>query len=156
MSCRYLKTVWAFKLYSIVNLKSKNMPFFHLSQKECKNSIELLFTYVESYILLRITKLMKKNLNIAMYLPYSIIKTLVLRKHNNSFHIIFFKHLYWCIIALQWCVSFCCITKWISYTYTYIPIPPPSCVSLPPSLSHPSRWSESPKLISLCYAAASH
>ena len=26
--------------------------------------------------------------------------------------------------------------------YTYIPISPPSCVSLPPSLSHPSRWRE--------------
>ena len=23
----------------------------------------------------------------------------------------FFKHLYWSIIALQWCVSFCYITK---------------------------------------------
>ena len=57
--------------------------------------------------------------------------------------------------ALQWCVSFCCITKWISYTYTYMPISPPSCVSLPPSLSHPSRWSESTELTSLCYAAAS-
>ena len=30
----------------------------------------------------------------------------------------FFKHLYWSIIALQWCVSFCFITKLISYTYT--------------------------------------
>ena len=28
--------------------------------------------------------------------------------------------------------------------------------SLPPSLSHPSRWSQSTELISLCYAAASH
>ena len=35
-------------------------------------------------------------------------------------------------------VSFCFITKRISYTYTYIPISPPSCVSLPPYLSHPS------------------
>ena len=46
----------------------------------------------------------------------------------------FLKHLYWSIIALQWCVSFCFIAKWVSYTYTYIPIFPPSCVSLPPSL----------------------
>ena len=67
-----------------------------------------------------------------------------------------FQHLYWSIIALQWCVSFCCITKWISYTYTYISISLPSCIPLPPSLSHPSRWSQSIKLISLCYAAASH
>ena len=68
----------------------------------------------------------------------------------------FFKHLYWSLIALQWCVSFCCITTWISYTYTYIPISPPSCVSLPPSLSHPSWWTQSTKRISLCHAAASH
>ena len=27
--------------------------------------------------------------------------------------------------------------------------------SLPPSLSHPSRWSQSTELISLCYMAAS-
>ena len=67
-----------------------------------------------------------------------------------------FKHLYLSIIALQWCVSFCCITKWISYTYTYIPISPPSWVSLPPSQSHPSRGSQSTELISLCYVTASH
>ena len=28
--------------------------------------------------------------------------------------------------------------------------------SLPPSPSHPSSWSQSTQLISLCYAAASH
>ena len=68
----------------------------------------------------------------------------------------FFKHLYWSIIALQWCVSFCFITKWISYRYTYIPIYPPSCVSHPPSLFHPSRWTQNTELISLCYVADSH
>ena len=35
-----------------------------------------------------------------------------------AMYFFFFKHLYWSIIALQWCVSFCVITKWISYTYT--------------------------------------
>ena len=40
--------------------------------------------------------------------------------------------------------------------HTYIPISPPSCVSLPPSLSHPSRWTQSTELISLCHVAASH
>ena len=48
-----------------------------------------------------------------------------------------FKHLYWSKMALQWCVSFCFITKWISYTYTYIPISLPSCVSLSPTLPIP-------------------
>ena len=37
--------------------------------------------------------------------------------------------------------------------YTYIRISPRSCVSLPPSLSHPFRWTQSTKLISLSYAA---
>ena len=40
--------------------------------------------------------------------------------------------------------------------YTYIPISPPSCISLLPSLSHPSKWSQSTKLVSLHYAVASH
>ena len=57
----------------------------------------------------------------------------------------FFLHLYWSILALQWCVSFCFITKWISYTYTYIPISPPSCISLPHSLSHPLGGHKAPR-----------
>ena len=40
--------------------------------------------------------------------------------------------------------------------YTYIPISPPFYASLPLSLSHPSRWSQSTELISLCYVATSH
>ena len=42
------------------------------------------------------------------------------------------------------------------YVYIYIPISPPSCTSLALSLSHPSRWTQSTELISLCYVAASH
>ena len=40
--------------------------------------------------------------------------------------------------------------------HTHIPMSPPSYNSLPPSLSHHSRWSQRTKLISLCHAAASH
>ena len=40
---------------------------------------------------------------------------------SSSQSFFFFLHLCWSMIALQWCVSFCCITKWIIYTSTYIP-----------------------------------
>ena len=40
--------------------------------------------------------------------------------------------------------------------HIHVPISPPSWASLPSSLSHPSRSSQSTKPISLCYVAASH
>ena len=64
-------------------------------------------------------------------------------------------------IFLTYLLEYNCFTMvWQILLYnkvnTYIPISPPSCVSLPPSLSHLSRWSQSTELISLCYVASSH
>ena len=71
-------------------------------------------------------------------------------------HSFFLKiDLRWSIIASQYCVSFCCTTNRISHMHTHVPISPLSWASLPSSLSHPSRSSQSTELISLCYAAAS-
>ena len=75
------------------------------------------------------------------------------------FFIVFFEHLYWSIIALQCCVSFRFITKWISYTYTYVPISLPSCISLPPTLLIPplqvvtKHWADLPVLCN-CFPLA--
>ena len=68
----------------------------------------------------------------------------------------FLIDLYWSIIASQYRVSFCCTTKLISHMHTHDPISPPSWASLPSSLSHPSRSSQSNEPISLCRAASFH
>ena len=36
-------------------------------------------------------------------------------------HLFLLSNFYWSIVALQCCVSFYCIAKWISHTYTYFP-----------------------------------
>ena len=36
-------------------------------------------------------------------------------------HLFLLSYFYWSIVALQCCVSFYCIAKWISHTYTYFP-----------------------------------
>ena len=61
---------------------------------------------------------------------------------------------YWKIIALQYCVSFCHISTWISYRYTYVP----SLLNPLPSASsfHHSRLSRSNGLSSLCHIANFH
>ena len=69
---------------------------------------------------------------------------------------VYFINFYWSIVALQRCVSAVQQSESairINISRYLFPLASPS---LPPSLSHPSRWSQSIELISLWYAAASH
>ena len=68
---------------------------------------------------------------------------------------IFYLFFNWKKIVLQSYVDFCCTTMQISHNFTYVCIFPPT--PLPPLLpSHPSRSSQSTRLGSMCYLAASH
>ena len=56
----------------------------------------------------------------------------------NLYYQSFYLYFYWCIIALQYCVSLCHTTKWINYMYTYIP----SLLNLLPTTIPPPRPSQ--------------
>ena len=74
------------------------------------------------------------------------------RTHISSVSCIGRQVLYhWCHLGSS---SFWCTTRWISSMYTYIP----SLLRFPPTpaLSHASRSSQSARLCSQCYIAASH
>ena len=60
-----------------------------------------------------------------------------------------FFHIFNFFNFLQYCVGFCCKTTWIPHNCLYIP-------SLWGPPSHPSRLSQSPRLDSLYYRAASY
>ena len=76
--------------------------------------------------------------------------------------LIFFRFFFFFDRSLLECNCFTMLCQFLLYTqvnqpYAYISSHIPSLLSLlPSSLSHPSRSLQSTKLISLCYAAASH
>ena len=81
------------------------------------------------------------------YLPYLHIKFSHIYFYSYAYRIYSF-HLffYWSIKTLQFCISFCCTTKWISCIYTYIrslfAFPPTLC---PTTSYSPSHSSSSPR-----------
>lgn len=70
-------------------------------------------------------------------------------KLENIYSYPLFSYFYFFLNFLQYCVGFCCKTIWIHHNYPYSP----SLWSLP---THPSRLTQSPKLDSPCYRAASY
>ena len=50
---------------------------------------------------------------------------------ENLFWLLSFNFFYWSLIALQFCVSFCCTTTWISICIQILPPPPHPVLSLP-------------------------
>ena len=57
-------------------------------------------------------------------------------QNNTTCLFFFFKHLYWSIIALQWCVSFCFIKK-VNQLYIYICPHISSLLHFPPTVPMP-------------------
>ena len=85
----------------------------------------------------------------------------ILQLVRRDWHFFFFLlHLYWSIIALQWCVSFCFITKWIHihiHISPYLlPLVSPSHPPYPTPLGGHKALSWSPCAILLVYISPCH
>ena len=65
---------------------------------------DTVFNFSDPWVLLSKGMMPNSQGHYEDHLPY-------LEKLNNYFFYFYFLHLYWSIIALQWCVSFCFITK---------------------------------------------
>ena len=89
-------------------------------------------------------------MDICMYMTDSLFYTVETNATFYCFYFLFYNLnfiLYWIIVPLQCFISFCCTTKWISYSYTYIP----SFLDFHPTQVSTEHWQSS-----LSYTVGSH
>ena len=134
--------MWNFLLFNCLDCEFSLLSTVHVSIEQAKNKTRqnkkhtCMWVGGSSWV----SSLLSLYNNIIALLPQnscSRSSQSVLPKHSSPCGSIFFLTSLLEYNCFTWCVSFCCMTKWISYTYTHIPISPPSCISLPPSLPIP-------------------